>query len=127
MLARESLRSPIKLRLAVTGAIISSFLAALLPLVLLGPEGLFWIAVLGTGGLPLLVIAALTGLAFSSQIAKAPWRWAIAAGIAGLSLACIVLGLLGGPWWTGLFGAPVAALAVILFPLALRALRPVKP
>jgi hypothetical protein len=124
MFAHKAMQSPIKMRLAVIGAIIAAYLAALLPLAMFGHEGLFWIGVLGAGGLPLLMIAGITGFLLSAQIAKAPWKWSLTAGIAGLVLACVALAIMGGPWWTGLFGAPVADLAAVVFPLALRVLQP---
>ena len=123
MLAHDGFRSPIGLRFAVAGAVVAAYLAALTPLALFGHEGIFWVSVLGIGGLPCLMIAVGVGFLFAARIVLAPWKWAIAAGTVGIGLSCIVLAILGGPWWTGLFGAPIAIIAAIVFPLALRTFR----
>lgn len=94
-------------RVRVILAVLISFGAGFLPLLLFGSEGLWWARILLIGSSPLIAIALVFAWIFARSISKHPYRWAIIAAVSAVGLSVAWM------WWvTGsLFGIASAAIS----------------
>jgi len=102
--ALKMTQTAIRARLLAT--IIGSYVAALTPLLLFGPEGVWWIGILLTGSTPLILVAAILALVFPRRIIARPLTWALCG--AGAAIAVSILAM----WWVT--GTSVGAVAIVI-------------
>jgi hypothetical protein len=104
-----------------------AYFASLVPLLLLGREGFLLAAIVGLGGLPLLLLAIVIGAMAASQVIDSPWKWSFAAGLGGIMIGGVGMMLFGGAWQAALLGLPVALLAPVVFRAMLKVFLPQEP
>ena len=104
-----------------------AYFASLVPLLLLGREGFLLAAIVGLGGLPLLLLAIVIGALAASRIIDSPWKWSLAAGLGGIMIGGVGMMLFGGAWQAALLGLPVAILAPVVFRAMLKVFLPQEP
>jgi hypothetical protein len=106
--------SQMAIRARLLATIVGSYVAALLPLLVAGPEGVWWIAILLTASAPLMLIAAITALAFSNQIIARPLMWALCGAGAAIGISLIAMWLITGTW-VGVVSIVIAIPAALIF------------
>ena len=106
----------VRTRLRVLAAVVVSYLAGYIPLLLSGWTGWWWAEILLIASLPLAAMAALASLICARSILAHPIMWAVSACVLTIMLSVTVLFAMTGSL-VGLASMPVAALAAGVFVL----------
>lgn len=102
-------------RLIVVAAILTGYGFAFAPLLIFGPGGTWWAAILGKGGSPFLILAVLCGAVFAPSIIAHPWRWGISASAIAVLMSTAGLWFLLNESLVGLFVLFPALIAPVAF------------